>query len=288
MIAIPRVAPGSGLFATAGQIWATIWAEIAMQWRRWGLWVAFACVAGLLLLLTTQSAIYLLHLPPASMYVLQHYTPTDLTNLMIYNTATYGSIFLGLVVVLLVVDRMARDRRLGVFELQRASPQGYVGYVLGKFLGNYAAVLVPTFLIYLLCALTSLALGWPLALLLKLLQAFALVFIPSSLAAISLALLLASFLPLRLVQVGFSLLWIYFNTGLGQYGFGASIVNPSGIYVYPVFFPLTTPMSTVYPHFKTSMQLALLNIAVLLLIAVVTLMLTYGSLAFQRHREEGD
>ena len=45
-------------------------------------------------------------------------------------------------------------------------------------------------------------------------------------------------------------------------------------------------MPTVYPNFKTSMQLALLNIAVLLLTAIVALFLTYGSLAFQRHREE--
>ncbi|BCL79266.1 hypothetical protein ccbrp13_17310 [Ktedonobacteria bacterium brp13] len=79
---------------------------------------------------------------------------------------------------------------------------------------------------------------------------------------------------------------MYFNTGLGRYGFGASIFNPGGLYVYPVFFPLTTPMSTVYPNFQTSMPLALLNIAILLLTAIVALFLTYGSLAFQRHREE--
>lgn len=286
MITLSRVMPGSRLLA-AGQIWATIRAEIAMQWRRWGLWVTFASVAGLLLLLTAQSALFLLHPPPTSMY--QHYTVMDKINIMIINTATYASIFLGLVVVLLVVDRVQRDRRLGMFELQRATPQGYACYVLGKFLGNYVAVLVPTFLVYLLCALLSLALGWPLALLLKFMQALALVFIPSSLAAIGLALLLASFLPVRFVQVGFSLLWLYLNTGLGQYGgFGASIVNPSGLYVYPVFFPLTTPMQSVYPNFKTSMHLALLNIAVLLLIAIVALFLTYGSLTFQRHREEGD
>jgi hypothetical protein len=95
--------------------------------------------------------------------------------------------------------------------LQRAAPQGYAPYVLGKFLGNYVAVLVPTLLVYLLCALISLVLGWPLMLLLKLMQAFVLVFVPSSLAAVGLTLLLASFLPLRVVQVGFSLLWLYFT-----------------------------------------------------------------------------
>lgn len=286
MITIPRVAPGSGLLAAAGQIGAIIRAEIAMQWRRWGLWVAFACAAALLILLTVQAATYLLHLSPTSLYVREHYTPTDLNNTMIYNTATYGSMFFGLVAALLVVDRVGRDRRLGMFELQRATPQGHACYVAGKFLGNYIAVLVPTFLVYLLCGLISLALGWPAVLLLKFCQAFVLVFVPASLAAVSLTFLLASFLPLRVVQVGFSLFWLYFNTGLGQYGFGGSIFNPGGLYVFPVFFPLSTPMPTVYPNFHTSMQLALLNIVVLLMIALLALLLTYGSLAFQRSREE--
>ena len=261
-------------------------AEIVMQWRRWGLWVAFACAAGLLLLLTIQAATFLLHLPPTSIYVQQHYTPEDLNNLMVYDTGLYGSIFFGLVMALLVVDRVGRDRSLGMCELQRATPQGYAPYVLGKFLGNYVAVLVPTVLVYLLCALISLVLGWPLMLPLKHILALVLLFVPSSLAALGLTLWLSSCLPLRVVQVGFSLLWLYFNTGLGQYGFGASIFNPSGLYVYPVFFPLTRPILTVYRNFQTSMQLALLNIVVLLLTAMVTLLLTYGSLAILRHREE--
>jgi hypothetical protein len=287
MITIPRVGPDNGLLAAAGQIWATLRAEITMQWRRWGFWVAFACATALLLLLTVQAAVYLLHLPPTSLYVREHYTPEDLNNTMIYGTTAYGVMFFGLVAALLVVDRMGRDRHLGMLELQRATPQGYACYVLGKFLGNYLAVLVPVLLSYLLCALITIFLGWPVALLQKFLLAFLVVFVPSSLAAVGLTLLLASFLSLRVVQVGFSLLWLYFNTGLGRFGIGASIFNPSGLYVYPVFFPLTTPMPTVYPGFTTSMQLALLNIAVLLLTAIVALGLTYGSLAFQRYREEG-
>lgn len=286
MIAIPRVAPGRGLLAATGQVRAIIRAEIAMQWRRWGLWVVFACATGLLLLLTIQAAIYLHHLPPTSLYVREHYTAEDLNNVIIYGTALYGSMFFGLVVALLVVDRVRRDQHLGVFELQRAMPQGYACYVVGKFLGNAIAMLLPTFLVYLLCGLISLVLGWPAVLPLKFAQAFVLIFMPSALAAVSLTLLLASFLPLRVVQVGFSLLWLYLNTGLGRYGFGASIFNPGGLYIIPVFFPLTTPMPTVYPNFHTSMQLALLNIAVLILTALVALVLTCGCLAFQRFREE--
>ena len=286
MIALPCVAPGSGVMAAVGQIWATMRAEIIMQWRRWGLWIAFACVTLLLILLTVPSAIYLLHPPPTSLYARQHYTPADLDNLMTYGTTAYGAMFLGLVVALLVVDRLGRDQRLGMVELQRAAPQGPARYLLGKFLGNYIAVLMPSLLSYLLCALITLPLGWPMVLLAKFMLAFLLVFVPASLAAVGLALLLASLLPLRVVQVGFTLLWIEFSIGPGWHTLVFTIFNPSGLYVYPVFFP-TPPMQYTEPGFQTSLSLALLNIAVLLLTAIVALLLTYGSLAFQRRRQEG-
>ena len=286
MIALPRVAPGSGVMAAVGQVWATMRAEIIMQWRRWGLWVAFACVTLLLILITAPSAVFLLHPPPTSLYARQHYTAADLNNLMTFSTTEYAAIFLSLVVALLVVDRLGRDQRLGMAELQRAAPQGPARYLLGKFLGNYVAVLLPSLLSYLLCALITLLLGWPVALLAKFLLAFLLVFVPASLAAVGLALLLASLLPLRVVQVGFSLLWIEFSIGPGWHTLVYTIFNPSGLYVYPVFFP-TPPMQYTQPGFQTSLSLALLNIGVLLLTALVALVLTWGSLAFQRHRQEG-
>lgn len=285
MIVIPRVAPGSAFPGAVGQIWGIMQAEITMQWRRWGLWLAFAGSTALLLLLTVQAATFLLHLPPTSMYVREHFTSVDLDNLLVASTVVYGVMFFGLVAALLVVDRLRRDQHLGMVELQRATPQGSARYVLGKFLGNYVAVLVPAFLSYLLCALMTMLLGWSAVLLSKFLLAFLLVFVPSSLAAVSLTLLLTSFLPLRLVQVSFSLLWFYFETGLGRYGFGSSIFNPSGIYIYPVFFPVPH-MQYADPNFHTSQPLALLNIAVLLLTAIVAIFLTYGWLAFQQQQKE--
>lgn len=63
MIVIPRVAPGGAFLGAVGQIWGIMQAEITMQWRRWGLWLAFAGATALLLLLTVQAATFLLHLP---------------------------------------------------------------------------------------------------------------------------------------------------------------------------------------------------------------------------------
>jgi hypothetical protein len=286
MIALPRVVPGGTFLGGIAQIWATTRAELAMQWRRWGLWVAFGVTTGLLLLLTVQTALYLTHLPPTSLYVRLHYAPENFNNLMVYGGTAYGVMFSGLLAALLVVDRMGRDQQLGIRELQRASPQGTLCYVLGKFLGNIVALLVPIFLAYLLCALVTILLGWPVALLLKFLLVFLLVFVPSSLAAVSLALWLSSFLPLRVVQVGFSLLWFECNIGLGWHGLVFSIFNPNGFYVYPLLTPLPG-LQSVDPSFHTSVQLALLNILVLLLIAILAFFLTWASLATLRLREEG-
>lgn len=277
------VVPAHGLLAMAGQVRAIMWAELVMQWRRRGLWITFACATVLLVLLTVQAAIGLLHLPPNSIYIQQHYTPEAFNNLMVEGVAIYGIMFFGLLASLLVVDRLERDRTLGMQEIQGAMPHGSMLYILGKFLGNYVAVCVPTLLAYLLCALLTLLAGWPVVLLARFLLAYLLVFVPASLAAVGLTFWLASFLPVRIVQISFSLLWFYFNTGLGRFGFGGSIFNPSGLYIYPIFFPTPPPLYSM-ATIQASLPIALLNIAVLLLTALVMFGLTCGSQAFRRSR----
>jgi hypothetical protein len=284
MTSLPRVTPGHGLSAAAWQVWATLRAEVLMQWRRWGFWVTFTCFCALLLLLTVQGALYFSHLPADSLYVQEHFSREELENAMTYGTTGYGVMFFGLMAALLVVDRVDRDQRLGVAELQRAAPQGCARYVLGKFAGNYLAVLAPALGTYVLCALLAMLLGWS-ALLVKVLLAFALVLVPSSLAAVGLTLLLASCLPVRVVQIGFTLLWVYVSIGIGWHGLAETPFNTSGLYVYPVFFPNRLPSIAGTP--APSLSLALFNIAVLVLTALLSLGLMYGALSVQRARAEG-
>lgn len=285
MIALPRLTPGRGPLTLLGQIGAVTRSEMLMQWRRWGFWLAFGGAAVLLVLLTLQAALYFTHLPPESLYVREHYTTADLTNLLIYGTTIYGVMFFGLVAALLVVDRLGREQRLGIAEIQQAAPQNSACYTLGKFLGNYLAQLVPVLLSYLLCALLSVLLGWSAVLFQKFFLAFALVYLPSSLAAVGLTFFLTSLLPVRVVQVGFALLWLFFNIGPGWHRLVYTIFNPNGLYVYPIFFPVP-PMPYTEPGFTTSMSLALLNIAVLGLTGLGTLALTCACVVFRRQRQE--
>jgi hypothetical protein len=284
MTAIPHAAPGSRFADVGGEIWATIRVEITMQWRRSGFWVTFAFLTALLVLLTVQGALFFKKLPPD--YFDEHIpTESELEHLIIYSSTAYGAMVLGLVAALLVADRLERDECLGMVELQHSTPQKNSGYVLGKFLGNCTAMFVPLSVIYLLCGLTAVLLGWPPVLILKYMLTFLLVTVPSSAAAVGLILLLTSFLPLRIVQVGFVLLWFECYIGLGWHGLAASIFNVGGMYVYAGFFPTPPPRYAVF-EIESSAAMALLNIAALLLTGAVALALTYASLAFQRYRAE--
>jgi hypothetical protein len=147
------------------------------------------------------------------------------------------------------------------------------------------AILIPLFFIYLLCGLTAFLLGWPAALVFKFLLIFALVTVPSSAAAVGIILFLTSFLPQRIVQVGFVLLWFEFYIGLGWHGLAASIFNVGGAYVYEGFFPTPPARYSVF-QIEASISMALLNILALFLVGITALVLNYGSLSLQRYRAE--
>ncbi|RPI86833.1 MAG: hypothetical protein EHM40_23435, partial [Chloroflexi bacterium] len=57
------------------------------------------------------------------------------------------NIFLPLLAGILAADRMQRDVRMGVRELQRSTPLTIPMYVLAKYLGVLLSVLVPMFLL---------------------------------------------------------------------------------------------------------------------------------------------
>jgi hypothetical protein len=285
MIAFPRVEPSHGPLAVGGQIWAITRAELAMQWRRWGIWLVFAFATSLILVTFSANANAFRHLSPQSIYARLHFTSLDSANFLTLATTYYADLIFGIVSALLIADRIGRDRQLGMFELQRATPLGCTRYLLGKFVGNYMAVLVPTFLSSLFCVLVLMVLGAPSLFLQRFLLAFSLVFVPVYTAVVGVTLLLASFLPIRIVQMSFPLLWLYSNLSpLGWHTINDTILNPNGQYIYPIFF--STPLTRLYASHAT-LQQALLNITLLVVTALVALLLTYGSLMFQQRQMEG-
>lgn len=273
--------PGTGPIAVAGQLWATLRAELLMQWRRWGFWLAFAAAWAVILFILFSNGHVLRHLD--TIFRGLSVTPTEIVNYYVDANTLYPILLFPIIGSLLVTDRMERDRRLGMAELQRAAPQDTPVFVLGKFLGNYIAVLLPTFVAYTFFSIVMLVLGAPVALLPTAFYAFVLVFLPSLAVMIALTLLLSNVLPLRIVQIGFPLLWLYSTRSpLGWHTIDDTIFNPRGRYVLPVFFP--SPFEAVHPSGYT-IQLAWLNITVLLATALVCLILLVVSLLMQARAE---
>jgi hypothetical protein len=288
MTQLPLVMPAKGFGTSAGQFWGTVRAEIVMQWRRWGLWLAFAASAAVIALIYVSRAPTFKH---TLVFRELHFTPTDFVNFFVYGTTTYSDMLFAMVAALLVADRLMRDKTSGMSELQRATTQGYPLYVLGKFVGNLIAVLVPAFIGYMLCGVLLVVLGLLPTLLVAFIPAFLLVFVPAFAVVVALALLLSSVAPVRVVQIGFPLLWLYSTLSpLGWYTLADTIFNPSGRYIFPIFFP--TPVDRFFPgrlpglaSSGYTLQLALLNITVLLLTALASLVLLILSLKLQERRE---
>lgn len=271
--------PGKGPAAVTGQLWATIRAELLMQWRRWGLWLAFAATLAIMSLLFISNAANITYAPRANG---PYRTLDEFINLYLFVTVRYSATLMAIIAALLVADRMVRDKRLGMAELQRATSEGYPLYVLGKFIGNFVAMLVPAFVVLMSCGIALVALGFPLQMLQSLALAFVLVFIPAFAVVIALTLLLASMVPQRVVQIGFPLFWLYSTESpLGWHTLNDTIFNPVGRYIYPVFFPAL--WDKVHPSMYT-FQLAMLNITLLLATALASLLLLMISLTVQAHK----
>src|SRR5260221_634773 len=140
MIQPSLAVPGKGPSAVTGQLWATMRAELLMQWRRWGLWLAFGALIAIMSLIFISNAVNIKYEPHANG---PYRTLDEFTNLYLFVAVRYSVTLMAIIAALLVADRMVRDQRLGMAELQRATSEGYPVYVLGKFIGNFVAMFFP-------------------------------------------------------------------------------------------------------------------------------------------------
>jgi hypothetical protein len=250
-----------------------------MQWRRWGLWLTYAGAWGLIMLVLLSHSNDAVKME----FQQQHATQAIMANFVVRMTCLYSDLLLTPIASLMVSDRLIRDRKLAIIEIQQAAPRSTTIYVLGKFIGNYIAMLVPTLLAIFLLGLTTIIMGWPLGILAGQCLAFVLIFMPVYAALIGLVLLLSTLLPLRSVQIGVPLLWFY--SVLSPFHWTTinnTIFNPAGHFIFPVFFPAAIDL--VIPSGYTVTD-SLLNISALLAVAVVSLVIL--TLTLERQAQNG-
>ena len=233
-----------------------------MSIRRWGVWLAFGLVTGF----------YAISFIMAPGY---EDIPT-ITSEVVWQTAGqtafFLNVFLPVVAGIAASDRLVRDLKLGVAELQGSSPLSRWKYLLSKYIAVVAAVLTPVLLFDMLVAGLSTILhpGMPLALIPLPLLAFLAINLPAYAFVTIFSLACPLVMPLRVYQVLFTGYWFWGNF-LNPAVFPSlsdTLLAPSGKYAVQAFFgnmiSINAPERTVTDAFLNLLVLALCILAAML------------------------
>jgi ABC-2 type transport system permease protein len=203
--------------------------EYSMSTRRWGMWLAF----GLIFLLYATRA--LLDAPAQGKLSL-------ITDRLVWEYAGRMAftlnLFMPVVGGIMAADRIARDIRLGVAELQHSTPLRRWPFVLGKYVGVLLSLLTPQFLIALLLGSLMVLCGMPPVLLIYTSVAFLAIGVPAYAFITIFSLAFPLILPLRVYQVLFTGYWLWGNY-LDPRVFPTisdTLLASCGKYVYEGFF----------------------------------------------------
>lgn len=185
---------------------------------------------------------------------------------------------------LMLADRLARDRRLRVFELLESQPGGGWPRLLGKYLGSVSASTLPVLLLY-LYGVTVIMTRWQAGPLLPLqsLLLFAVILLPGLLFVASFSLGCPAFMPVPLYQVLFVGYWFWGNAlspSAGIPTLTGTPLMPSGAYVAAGIFSVSGPGAV---HNATQ-PLGFLSLALLLAGAAGALAITRRILRLQAGR----
>ncbi len=236
--------------------------EYRMMIRRPGPWIAFALVfafhlASILRFGRPGAAVLDVAKPWASaaewLFVLNLFTP--------------------LVAGIAAADRLVRDDRLGVRELQRGAPLGPADLWLGKYAGVLAGTLTPILLFLILVGAGLILLGGqPAALAPALAAGFALITVPAFafVTAFSLACPLA--MPVRVYQILFTGYWFWGNYLNPKFfpTLNGTLLTASGVFAMDGFFGARTPGQAARALHGSLAAVA--NLAVILGLAAAALM----------------
>ncbi|MHB1415528.1 MAG: ABC transporter permease [Chloroflexota bacterium] len=206
--------------------WGVVSYEYRMGVRRWGMWLAFL-LAG---------APYITNFA-ASFEVWQSGQAIDSWR-MAGTTALMTNVLMPVVGGIVIADRLARDRRLGVWELFWSTPLSRTGYVLGKYVGAVLAVLTPVLAIWLAALAAYVATGAPLAFATPALAAFLTVIVPAYAFVGAFSIACPAVLPVRVYQVLFTGYWFWGNFLNPDFlpTLAGTLLTPSGEYAAAGFF----------------------------------------------------
>jgi ABC-2 type transport system permease protein len=248
--------------------------EFVMQIRRKSFWIAALVLGGL------SVAVVASNIVPHSKDLSANVTHNNI----VVNLITSIGYLLGLGTGLLLADRSSRDRTVRVREVLRATPVSSLARLLGRYLGNVAAVLVPVGLCWAIAIAVVVTRWGDLGILPLALAGLALLVVPPVLfvAAWSIACTTVMWPPLyQFLFVGYWL-WISLQPGGPIPTLDGTVLSPlerltqTGVFH---FAPFTRADISYYP--TASLWLGLANIAALVGTGLLALLAAW---AIERRR----
>lgn len=250
--------------------------EFNMAFRRPGMWIAYAVLYAFYAITVLSPSEVGDELPQTVTQMWQQ------AGMVMF----YANMFMVILGGIMAADRIQRDYRLGVRELQQSSPLGQVSYVLAKYFGVLAAVISPMLVFALAYACVSVIRGVPVLFIAIMLVAFLAMGVPAFAFVVAFSLACPLFIPVRVYQVLFVGYWFWGNY-LSPDVFPTisdTLLVPSGKYVLHGLFGGFPSSRTNFIHLSITQTQAVLNLAILAVITIVVLGLTTLHLHRQSRR----
>jgi len=236
--------------------------EFGMSIRRPGLWIAYGIVFAFYTVLLFSPA------PGGEVEIIPDSELWQYSGRLIYTF----NMFLPLVGGILAADRMQRDVRLGVRELQNSTPLSRFAYIMGKYFGVLFSLLLPVFLWVVCFSIAAVAGGQvPVGMLYAMPVAFLAMTIPAFAFVTAFSLACPLIMPLRVYQILFTGYWFWGNY-LNPEAFPSSsetYLQAAGEHVYQGFLGGSV-ISVNKPLLYTPSD-AILNLLVLAFCIVIVL-----------------
>lgn len=183
------------------QFFGVLRREFIMAVRRPGMWIANAVLFAFYLITVFSPAEIGTVLPST---ISEMWKEAGLT-------LFYANMLLVILGGILAADRIQRDYRLGVRELQLSSPLKQFTYVIAKYLGVLSAVITPMLLFVMGYAGMSVVQGVPATYFGIMLGAFFAMGVPAFAFVVAFSLACPLFMPVRVYQVLFVGYWFWGN-----------------------------------------------------------------------------
>lgn len=255
------------------QFWGVVRHEFGMSIKRKGMWIAYGIVYAFYVTMISPSASSD-GVPMPQVHYLWSYAGQMM---FVFN------MFMPIVGGILAADRMQRDFRLGVRELQNSSPLRLSVYILAKYVGILASVLTPMLLWVIVMGVLSVTLGRvPFSFLGILLLAFLGMGVPAYAFVVAFSLACPLIMPLRVYQVLFTGYWFWGNY-LNPDAFptlAGTLLTPNGRYVMDGFFGGFPPesvggMRSIYTTTEAILNLLVLGACIVAVLLVLDLYLRW-------------